>query len=82
LLIAYQVAVSPLRAFQHWTAFPRPGAEPAWFAFWNAVTWLVGLAFVVWIASSHVPEIREFLQHVPGLIRDFVQAIRDVVTER
>jgi phage shock protein PspC (stress-responsive transcriptional regulator) len=82
LLIGYQIAVSPLRAFQHWTSFPRPGAEPTWFAFWNAVTWLVGMAFVVWIASSHVPEIREFLQNVPGLIRDFVHAIRDVVTER
>jgi phage shock protein PspC (stress-responsive transcriptional regulator) len=82
LLIAYQIAVSPFRAFQHWASFPRPGAEPAWLAFWNAVTWLVGMAFVVWIASNHVPEIREFLQHVPGLIRDFAHAVRDVVNER
>jgi hypothetical protein len=82
LLIGYQIAVSPLRAFQHWASFPPSGAEPAWLEFWNAVTWLVGMAFVVWIASNHVPEIREFLQHVPELIRDFVQAIRDVVTER
>ena len=82
LLIGYQIAVSPLRAFQHWTSLPRPGAEPAWFAFWNAVTWLVGLAFVLWIASNHVPEIREFVQHVPGLIRDFAHAIRDAVNER
>jgi phage shock protein PspC (stress-responsive transcriptional regulator) len=82
LLIAYQIAVSPLRAFHHWAAFPRPGAEPAWLAFWNAVTWLIGMAFVMWIASNHIPEIREFLQRVPGLIRDFAHAIRDVVEER
>ena len=82
LLIAYQIAVSPLRVFHHWASFPRAGAEPAWLAFWNAVTWLVGMAFVVWIASNHVPEIREFLQNVPGIIRDFVHAIRDVVNER
>jgi phage shock protein PspC (stress-responsive transcriptional regulator) len=82
LLIAYQIAVSPLRGFQHWASFPRSGAEPAWMAFWNAVTWLVGMAFVVWIASNHVPEIREFLQNVPGIIRDFVHAIRDVINER
>jgi phage shock protein PspC (stress-responsive transcriptional regulator) len=79
LLIAYQVAVSPLRAFQHWSLIPRPGLEPGWFAFWNAVTGLLGLALVVWIASNHMPEIREFLQHVPELIRDFVDAMRDLI---
>jgi phage shock protein PspC (stress-responsive transcriptional regulator) len=82
LLIAYQIAVSPLRVFQHWASFPRPGAEPAWLAFWNAVTWLIGMAFVLWIASNHVPEIREFVQRVPGLIRDFAYAVRDLVNER
>jgi phage shock protein PspC (stress-responsive transcriptional regulator) len=78
LLIAYQIAVSPLRAAEHWTSVPRPGVEPTWFAFWNAVAWLVGLAFVVWIASNHIPEIREFLQRVPELFREFIYAIRDI----
>jgi phage shock protein PspC (stress-responsive transcriptional regulator) len=82
LLVAYQIAVAPLRAVQHWTSFPRPGVQPAWFAFWNAVTWLVGLAFAMWIASNHVPEIREFLQHIPDLVREFAHAIRDVVQDR
>lgn len=81
LLIAYQIAVSPLRAVQHWRSFPQPGVEPGWFAFWNAVAWLVGAAFVVWIASNHVAEIREFLQHMPELIRDFAQAIRNLVKQ-
>ena len=44
----------------------------AWFAFWNAVVWMVGLAVVVWIASDHVPEIREFLQRLPDVVRQFV----------
>jgi phage shock protein PspC (stress-responsive transcriptional regulator) len=79
LLIAYQIAVSPIRAVQQWTALPRPGVEPAWFAFWNAVAWLVGLAFVVWIASNHIPEIREFLRRVPDLFRDFTWTIRDLM---
>ena len=79
LLIGYQIVVAPLRAVHHWTSFPRAGAEPAWFAFWNAVTWLIGVAFVMWIASNHVPEIREFLQRLPELVRDFAGAIRDLV---
>jgi hypothetical protein len=79
LLIGYQIAVSPLRAVQHWSALPRSDGQPAMFAFWNAVIWLVGMAFAVWIASNNMPEIREFLQHVPDLVRDFAQAVRDLV---
>jgi phage shock protein PspC (stress-responsive transcriptional regulator) len=81
LLVAYQIAVAPLRAVNQWASFPRPGADPAWFAFWNALTWLVGLAFMLWFASNHVPEIREFLTRMPDLIRDFVQAMRDLVAQ-
>jgi phage shock protein PspC (stress-responsive transcriptional regulator) len=79
LLLVYQIAVAPLRAVQQWSSLPQPGGTPALFAFWNAVTWMVGLAFAVWIASNHVPEIREFLQHLPELVRDFAQAVRDFV---
>jgi hypothetical protein len=79
LLIAYQIAVSPLRAVQHWARIPQPGVQPGWFAFWNAVAWLLGMAFVVWIASNHIPEIREFLQRLPELLREFADTIRDLV---
>ena len=53
--------------------------QPGWFAFWNAVAWLSGMAFVVWVASNHIPEIREFLQRLPELFREFAFAIRDLV---
>ena len=81
LLVAYQIAVAPLRAVNQWASYPRPGADPAWFAFWNALTWLVGLAFVLWFASNHVPEIKEFVIRIPDLIRDFAEAMRDLVAE-
>ena len=79
LLVGYQILVSPLRAAQHWKWSAAPGADPAWLASWNAVTWLIGLAIVVWIASNHVPEIREFLYRLPDIVRDFAYAIRDFV---
>lgn len=79
LLIAYQIAVSPLRAVQHWARIPQPGVQPGWFAFWNAVAWLSGMALIVWIASDHIPEIREFLQRLPDLFRAFTHAIRDLM---
>ena len=77
LVVAYQIAVSPLRAFEKWQWMARPGGEPGWVAFSITVTWLVGAAIVVWIASNHIPEIREFFQRLPELIRDFTYAVRD-----
>jgi hypothetical protein len=78
LLIGYQIVVSPIRAIQHWSWQPRAGGQPGWYAFWNAVIWLVGMAFAVWIASNHLPEIREFLQRLPPLVRQFADAVRDL----
>ena len=80
LLVAYQFVVSPIRAAQHWSWYPGGGAMAAPFAFWHAVVWLVGIAFAVWLASEHLPEIREFLHHVPDLLRDFGRAMRDLTT--
>jgi hypothetical protein len=78
LLAAYQVAVSPIRGLQHWSMQPSAAAQPGWYAFWNAVVWLMGMAIVVWVASNHIPEIREFLQRMPALIREFAFAVRDL----
>jgi phage shock protein PspC (stress-responsive transcriptional regulator) len=72
LLIGYQVVVSPFRAARLWGQSPGP------FAFWTAVGWLIGLAFAVWIASNHIPEIAEFIRRVPDLFRDFLDAMRDL----
>lgn len=80
LLVAYQIVVSPLRAAQLTTWYPGAGATAAPFAFWNAVVWLVGIAFAVWLASEHLPEIREFLQRMPAVIRDFALAVRELMT--
>ena len=80
LLFGYQVVVSPIRAAHHWAARPQAGPIAQWLAFWNAVVWLLGMAFALWIASNHVPEIREFVQRLPPLMRDFGLAMRDLFT--
>ena len=80
LLVVYQIAVAPLRAVDRWLSIPRPGGVPPWVTFWTTGTWLVGAAIVIWIASDHIPEIREFLQRLPELIRDFAYAVRDAFT--
>ncbi len=81
LLVAYQIVVSPIRAARQWATYPPGAVEPGAPAFWNAVGWLLGLAFAMWIASNHLPEIREFLQRLPELFRDFAEAMRDLFTQ-
>lgn len=78
LLVAYQIVVSPIRAAQHWSWHPPAPAQPPAYMFWNAVVWLIGLTFVVWLASAHVPEIRDFAQRLPDILREFISAVRDL----
>ena len=80
LLAAYQIAVSPIRSVQQWSGQWRAHGQPGWYAFSNAVIWLIGMAVVVWVASNHIPEIREFLQRMPPLIREFAFAIRGLLS--
>ena len=80
LLIAYQIVVSPMRAVRHWSWQPGPGGPSAPLAFWNAVVWLIGLAFAVWLASGHIPEIAEFFKRLPDLVSEFAAAMRDLVS--
>lgn len=79
LLIGYQIVVSPMRAARHWSWPPAGAAEVAPLAFWNAIAWLIGVAFSIWLASNHIPEIAEFLRRLPDLFRDFAWAMRDLV---
>jgi len=80
LMVGYQIVVSPIRAAYHWAARPQGAPAAQWLAFWNAVVWLLGIAFALWMASSHVPEIREFVQRLPPLAREFGYAMRDLFT--
>jgi hypothetical protein len=73
LLVSYQIVVSPIRAMERWS-WQMGSGGPA--AFWGAVIWLIGMAFVIWLASHHIPEIREFIQRLPPLIREFAEMIR------
>ena len=79
LLIAYQIVVAPFRVARHWNVSPSGGVVSGPLAFWSAVGSMIGLAFAIWLASNHIPEIREFLQRLPDLFRDFAWAMRDLV---
>jgi phage shock protein PspC (stress-responsive transcriptional regulator) len=77
LLVAYQIVVAPIRAAHHWPSQALTRAQPGVYAFWNAVVGLIGLTLVLWVASEHLPEIREFLQRLPEVFRDLIDDIGD-----
>lgn len=82
LLVGYQIVVSPIRAAQHWSwNLPGPG-QPGLYAFWNAAIWLTGMAIVVWIGTHHIPEIQEFIHRLPGLAREFGEAMRELFSKQ
>ena len=80
LFIGYQIVVSPIRAVQQWSWRWRTDGQSPVYAFWYSVSWLVGMAFVLWIASNHIPELREFVQRLPPLVRDFAEAMRGLIS--
>ena len=79
LLIAYQIVVAPFRVARHWNVSASGGVVSAPLAFSSAVVSMIGLAFAIWLASNHIPEIREFLQRLPDLFRHFAWAMRDLI---
>ncbi|MDQ3170962.1 MAG: PspC domain-containing protein [Acidobacteriota bacterium] len=77
LLVLYQIAITPLRA----AAGAPWAASGGWGNFWSATVWLIGLAFALWIGSEHLPELREFAHRVPDLLRDFRDAMRELLSK-
>ena len=77
VFVAYQIVGSPIRAASRWSWRPYTEAQAGWYAFWNAIVWLLGVALIVWVASDHLPEIREFLHRMPEVAREFGEDMRD-----
>jgi phage shock protein PspC (stress-responsive transcriptional regulator) len=78
LLAGYQIVTAPIRVAEYWS-WPAGRFEPGWHKFWNAVIWLLGLALMVWVASDHLPELREFIGRVPQLFREAFEAFRELL---
>lgn len=65
LFVIYQIAVSPFRAARHaYTMSLGPAAV------WNPLFGWVIFAVVAWLAYANVPEVREFVRHLPQIVHD------------
>lgn len=74
LIVAYQIVVSPIRAVSHWAQ-----ARSGWYGFWNGLMSIALVIIIFWAITMHRPEMAEFLEKVPDLLRDFMAAVRNFV---
>ena len=66
LVAAYVVVSAPLHAVRHASAVAmRQAAYP--YAAWGGFLWLTFALVLVWLASEHGPELREFFRNLPGV---------------
>jgi hypothetical protein len=64
LLLAYGLVTGPLHSAQH-ASYGGPYQAQA--ATWNALVWLTVVGALLWLASHHMPEIRQFARNLPAL---------------
>jgi phage shock protein PspC (stress-responsive transcriptional regulator) len=70
MIILYNIVAWPIRAVRHSVYWYSGGYHGPWFAAWDGIVWLAIIAGLVWYGSHHVPEIRDFFQHLPRLWQD------------
>jgi phage shock protein PspC (stress-responsive transcriptional regulator) len=67
LLVLYFVVASPLHV-SHRVAVSGPFG-PGGFALWAALSWMVFLLLVAWLASQHWAQVRDLLEHLPASLQ-------------
>jgi phage shock protein PspC (stress-responsive transcriptional regulator) len=70
LIVIWNIAALPVRAIRHSTYWYAGSYHGPWFAAFDGVVTLAILLGVGWWSVHHVPEIREFFQHLPRLWQD------------
>jgi phage shock protein PspC (stress-responsive transcriptional regulator) len=75
LIVLYNIVTSPLSAARH-AVYGSSSYPAAAAAVWGGIVWLGVLAFLLVLASQHIPEIRTFVDNLPSMWRDFANAFR------
>jgi len=70
LIVIWNIAALPVRAIRHSAYWYSGSYHGPWFAAFDGVVTLAILVGLGWWSVHHVPEIREFFQHLPRLWQD------------
>jgi phage shock protein PspC (stress-responsive transcriptional regulator) len=65
LIVLYNVVAWPIKAARHAAYYPGGGYHGPWVAAWDGVVGLAILAALIWYGYHHVPELRDFIDHLP-----------------
>lgn len=71
LVLAYNVITSPLHLHtaRHF-GYGYGGYAQAWLGVWGGIFWLGFTALFFWLAYQHIPEVHDFIQRFPEILRN------------
>ncbi|HXQ64405.1 MAG TPA: hypothetical protein VN787_06090, partial [Steroidobacteraceae bacterium] len=67
LIVLYNLVVWPIKAARRAAYYPGSAYHAPWIAAWDSIVGLAILAAVLWYAYGHVPEVRDFFDHLRHL---------------
>jgi phage shock protein PspC (stress-responsive transcriptional regulator) len=78
VIVVYNLLALPLLVGHPGWAYPAVQPASRAVAFGHVLVRIAFLVFVVWLVFQNLPEVREFMQRAPGVLREFVRDIRSV----
>ena len=76
LVVVYQAVAWPLHAMRRSSYYALGGGYHGTVAAFDGILGLTFAAFGIWLAFHYVPEVREFLQQLPDMIRGVIDSVR------
>ena len=76
--IAYNAIVGPMQAARHPRSYTFGGAHRAFEAV-NGVLGVIFAGLILWYAYTHLPEVRELIDHLPQILARVVDWLRHLL---
>jgi phage shock protein PspC (stress-responsive transcriptional regulator) len=64
LIVLYNLVAWPIKAARRAAYYPGGGYHAPWVAAWDSIVGLAILAALLWYGYDHVPELRDFVDHL------------------
>jgi hypothetical protein len=77
--VAYNAIVGPIDGIRHHPGGYTFGHRDPLMEAWNGMFGLVFTALVLWYGYTHVPEVRDLVQHLPDIFHKVVDWLRSLI---
>jgi phage shock protein PspC (stress-responsive transcriptional regulator) len=76
LFAIFHLATSPLRAARYAVFSARTSGFEAGARLWSGLLWIALLATLLWVFTTHTPEVQEIVRGLPDVWRRILQSVR------